>query len=280
MTELLIAGGLTIDRFADGTTAPGGSVIHAGRAAVREGVRPTFVTAAGDEPEARDGLAILATMGTVDHHPSPATTRFAHREVGQRRVLIYEAAGGPVATDALERGSSPDAALLAPIADELPGSAVSALVSSVRPRMTVLLIQGWLRRLVIGDDVHPVDLDEVEPTAWAAFADADAIVVSTEDLTESPDDPFAQAARLRARLGPGPLLVVTLGSQGYLLDEPRADRVTASVPRRVVEGVRMVGAGDTFGASLAVQLARGETPTAAAALATESVIAMLEERRT
>ena len=30
MTELLIVGGLTIDRFGDGTSAPGGSVIHAG----------------------------------------------------------------------------------------------------------------------------------------------------------------------------------------------------------------------------------------------------------
>ena len=55
--------------------------------------------------------------------------------------------------------------------------------------------------------------------------------------------------RPRARSGPHPLLVLTLGEQGYLLDDPAADQVVASVPRRVVEGVPMVGAGDTFGAA-------------------------------
>ena len=80
MSELLIAGGLTIDRFADGSTAPGGSVIHAGRAAVAEGVLPTFVTVSGDEPEARQGLDLLAAMGRVHHHAASATTTYAHRE--------------------------------------------------------------------------------------------------------------------------------------------------------------------------------------------------------
>ena len=37
MTSTLIVGGLTIDRFADGTVAPGGSVLHSGPAAAGEG---------------------------------------------------------------------------------------------------------------------------------------------------------------------------------------------------------------------------------------------------
>ena len=86
-------------------------------------------------------------------------------------------------------------------------------------------------------------------------------------------------AFLHQGLGPGPLLVLTLGSEGYLLDDPTADRVDASVPRRVVEGVPMVGAGDTFGATLAVQLGAGATPAAAAVAATDAVIRMLEARR-
>jgi sugar/nucleoside kinase (ribokinase family) len=55
--------------------------------------------------------------------------------------------------------------------------------------------------------------------------------------------------------------------------------VLASVPRRVVAGVPAVGAGDTFGAALAVHLARGVSAGAAADRATDAVIAMLEARR-
>ncbi|MGH2417639.1 MAG: hypothetical protein ACRDFY_04835, partial [Candidatus Limnocylindria bacterium] len=105
------------------------------------------------------------------------------------------------------------------------------------------------------------------------------IVVSTEDLVESPGDPFGQAAALRRLAGPRTILVLTLGSQGYLLDDPALDRIVASVPRRVVTGVPAVGAGDTFGAALAVHMARGLGAGAAADLATESVIAMLDARR-
>ena len=173
----------------------------------------------------------------------------------------------------------PDVALLAPIADELPASAVVDLRDSARPRLAVLLIQGWLRRLEIGQPARPLALGEVPQATWDAFGAADAIVVSTEDLAESPEDPFVEAAALRERLGPRPLLVLTLGEQGYLLDDPTADRVVASVPRRVVEGVPMVGAGDTFGAALAIQLGLGATPAAAATAATDRVIRMLESRQ-
>ncbi|HEY6609492.1 MAG TPA: hypothetical protein VI277_09880, partial [Candidatus Limnocylindria bacterium] len=252
MTELLIAGGLTIDRFADGSTAPGGSVIHAGRAASAEGVPPTFMTVAGDEPEAREGLAILADLGTVHRVAADATTRYGHSEEDGRRVLVYEVAGGSITLDGAGRVGSIDAALLAPIADELSAASVLALIESVRPRLTVLLIQGWLRRLEIGKPVRPLALGGIPDGTWEAFSRADAVVVSTEDLAESPEDPFVEAAALRARLGPRPLLLLTLGAQGYLLDDPTADRVVASVPRRVVAGVPAVGAGATVGAALAI----------------------------
>jgi sugar/nucleoside kinase (ribokinase family) len=156
---------------------------------------------------------------------------------------------------------------------------VAALRAAARPQRTVFLIQGWLRHLALGTPVRARGLHEVPAAMWEAFGSADAVVVSTEDLSADPADPFAQAAAVRERLGPGPVLVLTLGTEGYLLDDPAADRVVASVPRRVVEGVPSVGAGDTFGAVLALHLARGEAPTAAAAAATESVIGMLETRR-
>jgi sugar/nucleoside kinase (ribokinase family) len=277
MSELLIVGGLTVDRFADGTSAPGGSVLHSGRAAVAEGVRPAILTIAGDEPEARDGLAQLRDLADVDAQRSPATVTYAHREVDGRRVLTYLASAGPIAPSAL--ADPPDVALLAPIADELPAAALAAVREGARPRVTVLLIQGWLRHLEIGEPARPLALDEVPSATWDAFGMADAIVVSTEDLAESPADPFVEAAGVRSKIGPRPLLVLTLGDRGYLLDDPAADRVVAYVPRRVVDGVPMVGAGDTFGAALAIHLARADDPIRAADAATEAVIRMLEARR-
>lgn len=279
MTGLLIVGGLTIDRFDDGTTAPGGSILHAGLAAAAAGVRPVFLTVAGDEPEARRGLAQLAELGELHAERVAATTLFGHGEADGRRVLFYETAGGTI--DVPPAGL-PEVGLVlaAPIAAELPPAVVARLRETLRPRLVTLLIQGWLRRLVPGEPVRALGLDDIDGETWDCFAAADVIVVSTEDLAEVPHDPFAQAAALRARFGSRPLLVLTLGTEGYLLDDPRADRVVATVPRRVVTGVSTVGAGDTFGAALTLHLASGATPPDAAEAATDRVIDLLESRRT
>ncbi len=277
MTRLLIVGGLTIDRFADGTSAPGGSVIHSGRAALAEDAEVTILTIAGDEPEAAIGLGELAELGDLIHQRAPSTVTFGHDEIDGRRVLTYLAGTGPIEPPLL--AVAPEAALLAPIADELPARALLALRDTARPRVIVILIQGWLRRLRIGEPVRPVELDEVPPATWAAFGTADAIIVSTEDVAESPDDPLVEAAALRERLGSHPVLVLTLGAHGYLLDDPAAGHVVISAPPRVVEGVSMVGAGDTFGVAMTMQLGRGADAAAAAAAATDRVIGMLEGRR-
>lgn len=277
MTRLLIVGGLTIDRFADGASAPGGSVIHSGRAAITDGVEVTILTVAGDEPEAAVGLRQLAELGDLIHQRAPSTVTFGHDEDGGRRVLTFLAGTGPIAPLVLT--DPPDVALVAPIADELPASALLALRDSVRPRVTVLLLQGWLRRLRFGEPVRPVALDEVPSASWEAFGTADAVVVSTEDLRDSPDDPFVVAAALRERLGEHPVVVVTHGARGYVLDDPATDGFVARVPRRVVDGVSTIGAGDAFGVALAIQLGRGASPERAAIIATDRVVRMLEGRR-
>lgn len=279
MPSLLIVGGLTVDEFADGSRAPGGSVLHAGLAAAAEGADITSLTAAGDEPEAQVGLDRLASLGHVLHRPGSATTTYAHREVDGLRVLTLATAGDPIDPRMLAGRGPFDVALLAPIADELPAEAIAAVRAAARPRRTVLLIQGWLRRLSVGAPVRALAIDDLPDASWASFATADAIVVSTEDLSADSGDSFTLAAAVRERLGPHPLLLLTMGADGYLLDDPAADRVVASVPRLVVGGVPAVGAGDTFGAALAVHLARGASAAAAAAAATERVIAVLEARR-
>ena len=279
MTGLLIVGGLTVDHFADGSSAPGGSVLHAGRAAVDEGAELTFLTVAGDEAEARVGLARLGEMGRLIHQPAASSTTYRHEEASGRRVLIYEAATAPIEPSMADGLEPPDVALIAPIADELSGAALTALERGLGPRRTVLLIQGWLRRLEIGAPVHPLPLDAISDDLWSTFGRADAVVLSTEDLAKAPEDPFVQAAALRRRLGPAPVLVLTLGTDGYLLDDHGLDRVVAAVPRRVIEDVPTVGAGDTFGAALAIHLGRGEPAARAADAATERVISVLDARR-
>jgi sugar/nucleoside kinase (ribokinase family) len=279
MSELLIVGGLTIDHFVDGTVAPGGSVLHSGLAAAADGGSLTLLTVAGDEPAARDGLARLASLGELVHQPAGSTTAYRHEERDGARVLVLEARTEPIVARGLGRLPRPEVALVAPIADEVPAGLVERLIEEVAAQRTVMLIQGWLRRLVVGDEVHPLPLDALTDEQQRVMAQADAIVVSSEDLTEAPGDPFRQAAELREHVGPGPIVVVTLGTEGYLLDDPATDRVIASMPRRVVTGVSAVGAGDTFGAALALNVARGAEPRAAADLATDRVIAMLEARR-
>ena len=280
MPALLIAGGLTIDRFPDGSSAPGGSVLHAGLAAQAEGADVRTLTIAGDEAEARAGLERVRALGPCLALPSPSTTTYRHQETDGRRVLLYEARSGTI-DETRAGGLGPvDALLVAPIADELSPESVGVLRRAAGARLSVLLIQGWLRRLAIGARVEPMQLDEVAGATWQSFGSADAIVVSTEDFATGEADPFAQAAAVRRFLGTSPILVLTLGADGYLLDDPAADRVVASMPRHVVGGVPAVGAGDTFGAALAIHLAAGDAPPVAAALAADRVIAMLESRRT
>jgi sugar/nucleoside kinase (ribokinase family) len=277
MTRLLIVGGLTIDRFADGTSAPGGAVIHAGRAAAADGVPLTILTVAGDEPEAAEGLAELAELGDLIHQRAFSTVTYGHTEIGDRRVLTFLGGAAPIVPPVL--ADPPDVALLAPIADELPASTIRAMRDAARPRVTVLLLQGWLRSLDVGMAVRPLGLGEVPGSTWNAFSAADGVVVSAEDIADAPADPIDAVARLRERLGPRVTVVMTLGSGGYVLDDPSVDRVIEGVPGRVVDGVPTVGAGDTFGVALAVQLADGTAAAAAASIAAERVIRMLEARR-
>ena len=279
MPSLLIVGGLTVDRFGDGSRAPGGSVLHSGVAAIAEGAELAILTVAGDEPEARAGIERLESLGTVYCQPSDATTTYRHEEADGRRVLVYEARSEQIDPAGIDGLLPVDVVLVAPIADELPPTAIGRLRATLPDARSVLLIQGWLRRLTIGQPVRPMRLDDVPEATWRAFSEADAVVVSSEDFASDTDDTFAQSAAVRERIGPAPLLLLTLASRGYLLDDPAADRVTATVPRNVVDGVPMVGAGDTFGAALAINLARGASPADAAEAATERVIAVLESRR-
>jgi hypothetical protein len=272
--NVLVVGALTIDHFADGAETAGGSVLHAARGLWLDGRSVGVVTLAGDEPAARAGLRELAEIAEVAAEPARQTAAFAHldRPVGRQLQLRAPA-------DLLSRGpmaGRPRAVLYAPVADELGPSLGGQQFDGV-PSGAIL--QGWLRRLVPGEAIHPLPLAELAEPIRLRLAQCDLLAASTEDLTAEAPTPAAQLAALRGTFGPGPLLLLTGGSEGAWLQEPTG-ALHRIRPPRIVEGVPDVGAGDAFAALLLDGLARGIAPVAAATDAAGVTAEMLAERST
>jgi sugar/nucleoside kinase (ribokinase family) len=237
--DLLVIGGLTVDRFAEGSSAPGGSVLHIARAAAPRGMRVAIVTVAGPEPEARAGLAELRRLAAwVDATEANATATFVHRDSAQGRRLWLEHPGGPIRVPRLEPGTA-RAILVAPIAGEVAADGLAAL-DPAATRGAIL--QGFLRSTSADDEVRALPLSALHPRLVAALSEFDLLVASREDLAAEAAEPETQLLALRSRVGPGPALVVTDGVRGVWTDQGHLP-----VPRRV-DGVASVGAGDIFAA--------------------------------
>jgi sugar/nucleoside kinase (ribokinase family) len=270
--DLLVVGGLSIDRFPDGSTAPGGSVLHAARAVAATGGRVATIALAGTEPEAQEALAELADLGPCLVRRTRATIRFAIDDRDSRRRLVLEAAGGRLEVAAEEIGRSGAAAvLMAPIAGELDAAALRAAAG---PPVRVAALQGWLRVLNPGVEVSPLELRALAGDLVAELSQFKALVGSVEDLDAAGSSSDTQLDALRDRVGPGPALIITDGANGARLDLPAAGRLDVPAPRRF-DGARTVGAGDAFAALLAVALAKGVELTAAARAAAAGVVELL-----
>ena len=258
--DLLIIGGLAVDRLANGSLAAGGSVMHGARAVVASGRRIATITAAGQEPEAAAAVLELAALGPCRATPKPASIRYAIQEGGLRRRLVLESGGAPltvVPADVTAMNAA--AVLLAPIAGELTSQAVQACATV--PIRTAAL-QGWLRRLAPGEEIRPLSLDAFDDELSAALADLDALMASHEDLAAVAPEPRRQLEELRSRFGPHPALVVTTGADGAWLDSDVTGlRHMPTV--RVRRGLPTLGAGDAFAALLAVELGAGRDSLAA-----------------
>ena len=288
LADLLVVGGLTIDSFADGTSAPGGAVLHAGRAAAAAGLRTTVVTVAGPEPVAALGLAELGAFADLHVTDAPTTIRYRHRETDGARRLWLEADTTPIRLPAEPVQRLPTSAVLfAPVAREIPAPVLQTW-SNVRTRGAVL--QGWLRHGVLGEEVAPIAPDALTDDVVTTLASLDVLVASREDLKAAADTPVVQLKALRGRIGRGPLLVVTDGAEGVWIDMGNRPPHRVAAPSRV-EGVPTVGAGDAFAALFLAHLA-GAGPTrpgqrpdtrrgrdAAATYAMRAVAEMLESRR-
>ena len=253
--DLLVVGGLTVDRFADGSSAPGGSVLHIARAAAHRNLRVGIVTAAGPEAEAAAGVAELTRL-TVQRDVAawPDTATFVHREIEGGRRLQLERHGGPVPLSARDRERfRADAVLYAPVAGEIDADALRIWDESV-PRGAIL--QGWLRASDADGAVSQLTLVSLGKSLREALGRLDLLVASREDLRAEAAAPYAQLTALRLAMGRTPVLVVTDGTDGLWIDHPgartdpdRSWRTHLAVPV-LVEGAPTVGAGDILAAFL------------------------------
>jgi sugar/nucleoside kinase (ribokinase family) len=280
--DLLVLGGLTIDRFEDGASSAGGSVLHIARAAASRGLRVGIVTGAGPEPEAVAGMEELHLLATiVDGSPQAGTTSFRHREAAEGRRLWLGVRGASLGSgaDVLARFDA-RAVLYAPVAGEVPAEALAASDAALTRGA---ILQGWLRTTDEGEEVQPLPLSALSGALAGALRDFDLLVASREDLLAEGTEPELQLRSMRSAFGSGSTLVVTDGPNGVWIGlEPDGEPWHLPVPRRV-EDVPSVGSGDVLAAFMLVGEWR-RPPDASfvrqrAELAMQVVAEMLEERR-
>ena len=246
--DLLVIGGLTVDRFPDGSSAPGGSVLHIARAAAPRGLRVGVMTVAGPEPEARAAVDELRRLTAwLDASHAATTATFVHRDSPGGRRLWLEQSGAPIHLGDLGSRPAPRGILVAPIADEVVPDDLARLAPG--PTRGAIL-QGFLRSRAADGEIHPRPLSALAPALTAVLGEFDLVVASREDLLGEAAEPADQLAALRSMLGARPELVVTDGVRGVWIEGEHLP-----VPRRV-DTVPSVGAGDIFAAFLLV----GEQP--------------------
>jgi sugar/nucleoside kinase (ribokinase family) len=269
--DILIVGALTIDRFPDGTTAPGGSVLHSARASARAGASVGVVMAAGPEPEALEALRELRAIGQVEVADVPATLVFHHDERDGVRRLSLEGGVRLRPDPSRLRRLRPRAVLLAPVAGELDAAALATIDEAIEARVRVAALQGWLRTRLADGRIVPLAPDDVPHEVLTRLRNCDVVVGSHQDLGLSDRDPSAPAVADLRRLLPGPGMLLTWGAAGYVRAEPE-DKDPVVVRRRTaIAGVPTVGAGDAFAAVLAIEFDRGASLAIAARKADAAV---------
>jgi sugar/nucleoside kinase (ribokinase family) len=271
--ELLLVGGLTVDRLADGSSVPGGSVLHAARGLWLDGRRIGVFTIAGDEPTTAAALVSLERLAhLLKVQEAPRTISFGHDERDGRRQLTFLASAGPMHPGS--PSEPPTAVLFAPVADELD---VDLGGVDVPDAITGAVLQGWLRELDAGAPVRPRRLRELPPALLERLRRMDLLVASTEDLAAETASPAGQLDALRTAFGPRPILALTGDVEGAWISV-EGDPVRRVRPPRLVTGVSTVGAGDAFAAAMLAAMGRGVDRGDAAEDAVGLVSEFLAER--
>ena len=223
---------------------PGGAAFYAAAAAACLGCSVGVVTAGAAEVEA----VREAPNTVVVSLDAKRSTSFENvYEPGGRRQYL-RALAPPIPIDLIpgEWRNAP-LALLAPVAGEVPLAMVRAF-----PRALLgVAPQGWMRHLVVGQEVRCQPWDralEVLPHAAAA-------IFSEEDVLGQPLSWLAYR---------GPVLVMTQGQLGC--DVTHAGK-TRHIPGFPVVGAQATGAGDVFAAAFMLRLGETRDPLDAARFA-------------
>lgn len=277
--DLLLIGALTVDRFADGSSSPGGTVMHAARATAARDLGVGIITAAGAEPEAQAGLAELRrTARFVECRLRDHSITFRHRETVEGRKLWLERAGGSVEVGPeLRRRIDTHAVLCAPVLAEVPAAQLEAWGDAL---VRGAILQGWLRSADEGAEVRPLPLAAIGAGVVGALTGFNLLVASREDLAAEAQAPSDQLAALRRVFGSRPHLIVTDGADGLWHDAPLAGSRSRhhAVPWRV-DTNSTVGAGDILAAMLATSLHRAPQGGDAWIAAAMRVVAEVLEAR-
>ena len=251
--DLLVVGGLTIDRFPAGVDEPGGSVLHIARALAGRATRLGVITASGTEPAARRGLAELEQLcDTTQVTAVDRTITYRHQEEGGARRLWLEHGGGTLPSmSATANRSAPRSVLFAPLAGEV---GTEWLVGWNDRSATGAILQGWLRAVDSTGEIHARPVGALRGDLRASLRSLDLLVASEQDVAADGEEPRAQLGALRRAVGPTPTLVLTCGIEGVWLSSPqtgahREDPWHVPVPWRV-DDVSTVGAGDVLAAAM------------------------------
>lgn len=234
-------GHVTRDEFpSDPVWRLGGTALYTAAAVARLGVRSAIVTRVG--PVERAALEQRCAALGIELHAlaAEATTTFAFRYEGGRRILRLRArARALTLADVPPALRSSDAVLLGSVAHEIDRT----LLDGFSGASTVVTAQGYLREWEADGSIHPRRWEDV-----AAVAEhASAIVLSDEDVGGDLDEPRRWAVHTP--------VIVTFAERGSLV---LTDGGEANVPAFTAAGVvDPTGAGDAFAAGLAIALAEG-----------------------
>jgi sugar/nucleoside kinase (ribokinase family) len=243
--DFLVVGHITRD-IVPGGYAVGGTATYAACTAQRLGWRAGVLTRA--EPD----LPLPEAMANVAVHclPSDRTTTFENRyRDGARQQLLRAVAQPILPTDVPAAWQQPAIVLLGPVAGEVD----PAFARAFPPARLGVTPQGWMRQWD-GEG-------RVRPRAWASatevLAEADALILSEEDLDSSRD-------ALAHYIAITPAVVLTAGWRGATLYWE--GKAIAIPPRRARE-VDPTGAGDVFAAAFLIRWHETDDPVAAARFA-------------
>ena len=244
--DYLLVGHITLDTSSNGDSL-GGSVSYAALTARAFGLRPGILTAWAEELPlgALEGIPIVNTG--AEH-----STCFenSYNENGRRQRAKYLAP--PLDFHQVPENWRNSAIVhLAPVLGE-----VSPRMSSYFSDSTLgITPQGWLRELKADGSVVNGDWPEAE----FVLPQADAAVVSQEDVSANPD----LISRLAANSS---ILAVTGGQEGsQIFYSGESHSLTAPETLQIDP----TGAGDIFAAAFFIRLHFGDSPIVAAQVATK-----------